>query len=379
LELTWVEISEESLAHNLSQFADRTKGSLLAPVVKSNAYGHGLVPVAQAVRRAGAHWLCVNALFEGRELRRNGIDCPVYVLGYVPPSDAGDVVAGDFRIVVYDAEVVKALSDAASACGRVARVHIKVETGNHRQGLPLEETLALADLIRSLPWVELEGISSHYADIEDTTDHSFARQQLSRFLAADEALRERGSPATIRSFSNSAATILWPETHFELVRIGVSLYGMWPSKETYVSALMRESRLPDLRPVMTWKTVIAQVKVVRAGEHVGYGRTFQATHDTVLAVLPIGYYDGYDRGLSNLAHVLIRGQIAPVRGRVCMNMTMVDVTDIPGTRAGEEVVLLGHSGQRSVTAEQLASWGNTINYEVTTRINERIPRIAACS
>ncbi|MBM4352405.1 MAG: alanine racemase, partial [Deltaproteobacteria bacterium] len=201
-----------------------------------------------------------------------------------------------------------------------------------------------------------------------------AQQQLARFRETCEALAAAGMPPRIRNFSNSAAAILWSETQFDLVRIGISAYGMWPSKETFVSAVILGRDKPQLRPALTWKTVVAQVKDVRSGEFVGYGRTFRTTHPTLLAVLPVGYYDGYDRGLSNLAHVLVNGQIAPVRGRVCMNMIMADVTDAGGVRAEDSVVLLGSDGEECVTAEQMASWAGTINYEVTTRINERIPR-----
>ena len=230
-------------------------------------------------------------------------------------------------------------------------------------------------MIRTLPGVHLEGISSHYADIEDTTDHTFAKEQLSRYREIDLALAADGHKLSVRSFSNSAATLLWPATHFELVRVGVSLYGMWPSKETLVSALLEKRNAPKLKPALTWKARIAQVKTVKAGEFVGYGRSFQATHETRLAVIPVGYYDGYDRGLSNLAHVLIDGRIAPLRGRVCMNMVMADVSDIPDAAPNGEVVLLGESNGSAISADQMAEWAHTINYEIPTRINDRIPRI----
>ena len=162
----------------------------------------------------------------------------------------------------------------------------------------------------------------------------------------------------------------------ELVRTGIACYGMWPSTEAYVAALMAGRALVQLRPALAWKTRIVQVRDVPAGEYVGYGRTFRTTHPTRLAILPMGYYDGYDRGLSNLAHVLVHGARAPVRGRVCMNITMVDVTHIPAAASGDEVVLLGSQGDERITAEQMAGWAGSINYEITTRINERIPRIA---
>ena len=374
MSLSWVEVSCSALTRNLARFRRIAPRSLLAPVVKANAYGHGLVFAAQTLVEGGADWLCVNAAFEAAQLRQNSIECPIYVLGHVPPSDCATIVGCRARVVVYAESTVLALSRCASSTGAIVPVHIKLETGNNRQGVRLEEALRLAAQANELPGVTFEGITSHYADIEDTTDHTFAKQQLSRFEQALTALAEAGMPPSIRSFSNSAATLLWNETHFELVRLGISVYGMWPSKETRISTVMLGRDPPELEPAMTWKTIVAQVKEVRPGDFVGYGRTFQATHPIRLAVLPIGYYDGYDRKLSNVAHVLIRGQIAPVRGRICMNMTMVDVTDIPGVTEGDEVVLLGRQGDNRVSAERLAEWSGTINYEVTTRINERIER-----
>jgi alanine racemase len=373
--LTWVEVSRSALLNNLAQFRKLAGTALVAPVVKANAYGHGLVLTARILAAGGADRLCINAAYEAELLRQAGIELPLLQLGYLSPAEAGQVAALDVAPVVYDPDVVRALAAAGRAAGRTLRVHLKVETGNNRQGLPLAQAVELARLIRSLPGIELEGLSSHYADIEDTTDHTYAKSQLARFNEAFAALTAAGVPPRIRNFSNSAAAILWNETHFELLRVGIATYGMWPSRETLVTAKALGRDKTDLAPALTWKTVVAQVKEVPPGDTVGYGRSFQTTRATRLAVLPVGYYDGYDRKLGGSGRVLVRGRIAPVLGRVCMNMIMVDVTDIPGVRAGEEVVLLGRSGQQEVSAERLAGWIGTINYEVTTRINDRIPRI----
>jgi alanine racemase len=374
MDLTWVDVSKSALQHNLRQFRAIAPRSLLAPVVKANAYGHGLLQCAIAFAEAGADWLCVNAVYEARVLREGGLRIPIYVLGYVARDEMDLLCDLECRTVVYNAESIRALSAAAVQRGSVMPVHIKLETGNNRQGLTAGDAVELGRLIHSLPGIELEGVSSHYADIEDTTDHSYAQHQLARFHDTCRALSEAGMAPRIRNFSNSAAAILWSETQFDLVRIGISAYGMWPSKETFVSAVILGRDKPQLRPALTWKTCIAQVKDVKPGEFVGYGRSFRTTHPTRLAVLPVGYYDGYDRGLSNLAHVLINGRIAPVRGRVCMNMIMVDVTDTGPVQPEDPVVLLGADGPECVSAEQMGGWAGTINYEVTTRINERIPR-----
>ncbi|MBP7125185.1 alanine racemase [Myxococcota bacterium] len=373
--LTWCEVSTGALAANLREFRSLVGPRCeLAVVVKSNAYGHGLVLASRAFRDAGADVLCVQDLWEAEALREAGIGSPVHVLGRVEPDQAPEAVALDVSLVVYDADLLRAL-DASTPPGRRTRIHLKVETGTHRQGVSLEEALALADLARSLRGVEVAGVASHFADVEDTTHHDFARRQMDLFREALEAVRGAGWPGARGDLANSAATILWPEAHLDRVRLGIGAYGMWPSAETRVSAAMIHRDQVSLRPALTWKSRIAQVKKIATGEFIGYGRTWRTPRPTLLAVIPVGYADGYDRGLSNLAHVLIRGQRAAVRGRVCMNMTMVDVTDIPGVVPGEEVVLLGSQGDETLTAERLAQWAGTINYEITTRIAESVPRV----
>ncbi len=375
-ENVWVEVSASALAHNASRFLSLlSDGCSLGAVVKANAYGHGILEAAVVFLDAGADWLCVNALYEADRLRSAGVQAPIYVMGYVSPEEAGDVVRLRCRVVVYREDVVRALDGAASATGAdPVPVHIKVETGNNRQGLSPTSARDLARLVRDLPGVTLEGLTSHYADIEDTTDHSYARRQLARFSEVVRDLSADTGPIPVLHFSNSAAAMLWPETHFDMIRPGISLYGMWPSKETYVSALVHGLNPLELRPALTWKTRIAQIKEIRTGESVGYGRSYRTTYPMRLAVLPVGYYDGYDRSLGNRAEVLVGGDPAPVRGRVCMNMTMVDVTHVRDAQPGQEVVLLGSGAEGAVSAERLAELSETINYEVTTRINERLPR-----
>jgi len=375
-ENVWVEVSRSALAHNAQRFLSiLSDGVSLGAVVKANAYGHGTLEAAQVFLDAGARWLCVNALYEVALLRDAGIDAPIYVMGYIAPADASEVVRLGCRVVVYRPDVGDSLDAAARAAGATpVPVHIKVETGNNRQGLSPSDSAALARRIRDLPGVTLEGLTSHYADIEDTTDHSYARDQLSRFRSVARDISEDLGPIPVLHFSNSAAAMLWPETHFDMIRPGISLYGMWPSKETYVSALVHGLNPLELRPALTWKTRIAQIKEVATGQSVGYGRSFRATHPMRLAVLPVGYYDGYDRRLSNRAAVLVGEDPAPVRGRVCMNMIMIDVTHVRDAAPDQEVVLLGTGAEGVASAERLAELSETINYEVTTRINERLTR-----
>ena len=376
-DLSWVEVDTDRLADNVAGFR-RLVGPdvLLAPTVKANAYGHGLVPAAQAFLRGGADWLCVNAVFEAQAVRQAGIEAPLYLLGPLPAeaTDARQALELGCRVVVHDAGPFDALVAAATEAAP-ARIHLKIETGTHRLGLAPAHALALAQRARSLPHVEIEGACSHFADVEDTTDHDFARSQRTIFERFVADCADAGVEPPMRHFSNTAATLLWPESHYDLVRLGIGAYGMWPSKETLVTAGIEGRRdAVDLRPALTWKTRISQVSPAEAGAFVGYGRTYRCTRDSRLAVLPVGYYDGYDRRLSNSAHVLVGGQRAPVRGRVCMNMTIVDVTHVDDAALGDEVVLLGAQGDEAITAEQLAGWIGTINYEVTTRIREGLPR-----
>jgi len=374
---TWCEVDRAALAGNVGAFRALVgREVLLAPAVKANAYGHGLTLAARAFLEGGADWLCVHALYEARELRGAGIDAPLHLLGPLDPGGAAEALSLGCRVVLYDPATLDALASAAGP-DRPARVHLKVETGTQRQGLPPAEALALGRRAAGLEHVEVEGACSHFANVEDTTDHTYARWQLAVFDEFLGAAAAAGLDLRLSHFSNTAAALLWPETWYDLVRLGIGAYGMWPSNETKVAAALA-GRLEAVRlvPALTWKTRIAQLKEVPAGEYLGYGLTYRCTHPTRIAVLPVGYYDGYDRRLSNQAHVLVAGRRAPVRGRVCMNLTMCDVTDVPEARVGDEVVLLGRSGEEVIPAELLAGWIGTINYEVTTRIHERVPRRA---
>jgi len=222
----------------------------------------------------------------------------------------------------------------------------------------------------------LEGLSTHFANIEDTLDASFANLQLSRLKDAISNLKRNGVNPQLVHCAASAGTILYPSTHFNMVRIGIALYGLWPSRETKIALALRKKKLV-LNPVLSWKSIVAQLKVVKAGDSVGYGRTWYAARKTKVAVIPIGYSDGYDRKLSGASRVLINGKFAPVIGRVAMNMIVVDVTGINKINIEDEVVLIGASRKESISAEELAERSGTINYEVVARINERIPRVLA--
>jgi alanine racemase len=255
----------------------------------------------------------------------------------------------------------------------MARVHLKIETGTNRQGIGLEDLPGFLSELAKMPGLEVEGAYTHFANIEDTLDPSFAESQTRKFKEALTILEKAGiRPSQIHA-SATAGTLLYPEMAFTMVRVGIGTYGIWPSRETQLAARERGKRL-TLSPVLTWKTRVAQVKHVQAGDYVGYGLTYRASHPMKLVVIPIGYYDGYDRKLSNSGRALIHGQHAPVIGRVAMNMTMLDVTDI-GAQPDDEVVLLGRQETAEIRAEELAEKIGSIPYEVVSRINPLIPRV----
>jgi len=374
---TWCEVSVEALRHNASTLRARLgAGSGLGVVVKSEAYGHGLDLVTLSLADLVEVFL-VHTIDEGLRVR-DLVDNRVVLVGAAPPAGLETAVRAGLEPTLTHRGAIEPLAAAAAEAGRTARVHLKLETGTNRQGMLAEELLGLARAISATDGVELAGISTHFADIEDTLDHSYARSQFASFSEMGRALAASGIGGVELHCANSAATLLWPETHGAFVRAGIAAYGLWPSRETWLSTILASARgdTPELRPAMTWVAELTQVKDVPAGSFVGYGRTHRMTSRSRLGVVAVGYADGYDRRLSNRAHMLLRGQRMPVVGRVCMNLTMADVSDVPDAAPGDRVVLLGPSGDERLAAEDLAGWIGTINYEVPTRVALDLPRVA---
>ncbi len=372
-ELVWVELDGEAPDHNLRELCKGLKkGTILCAVVKANAYGHGIKEMIPLL--PSADWFAVNSLEEGIELREMGEKRPILILGYVPLRALEEAILRNLDLTVYNRETLEALARLDFRGIGSARLHLKVETGTGRQGILPEEIEGFVEQLKTVEGVKLIGVSTHFANIEDTLNHDYAQQQLDRFRKVLDMMdRLKVKPDFIHTAATAAA-ILFLKTHFNLVRAGIGIYGLWPSRETYLSTLLGRRPIPDLKPVATWKTRIVQIKNLPEGSYVGYGCTYKATRPIRLAVLPVGYADGYDRKLGNTAYVLIRGKRAPVVGRVCMNLTMVDVSDIPEARLEEEVVLLGRDGEEKVSAETMAEWAGTINYEIVTRISPFLPR-----
>jgi len=335
-------------------------------VLKADAYGHGARRVARTVLHNGATWLGVACLGEAVELRQAGIGAPILNLGYTPPWQAREAVRHDVACTVFSVEVIQALARAARDLGKVATVHVKVDTGMGRLGVLPEEVLDLVRQISSMPGILLQGLFSHLA-AADEDDPSYTDLQLERLQSVVGALEAQGLRPPLVHIANSAAVLKHPASHYDMVRAGIVLYGLAPSAETPLPG--------GYRPAMSFKCQVAQVKDLPAGSLVGYGCAYRAERPIRIAVIPVGYADGFRRGPRNWGHVLVRGQFAPLVGRVCMDQSMVDVTAIPGVRQGDEVVLIGSQGERSLTAEDVAAQLGTINYEVVSEILARVPRV----
>jgi alanine racemase len=370
--LVWVELDSKAPDHNVKELRKNVRKEVLfCAVVKSNAYGHGVAQILKLL--PSADWFAVNSLEEGIELRELGVKKPVLLLGHVPLARLKEAARAHLRLTVYNRETLTALSRLNGGEDPVP-IHLNVETGTGRQGVPMEDLPSFVRHIQNTKNAVLEGVSTHFANIEDTLNHEYAEQQLTAFGEALSIIEKNVEKPRIVHTACTAAAILFPKTHFNMLRAGIGIYGLWPSRETYLSTLMGQLPVPDLRPVLSWKTRIAQIKTVKEGSYIGYGCTYKTTRETRLGVLPVGYADGYDRKMGNTAYVLVKGRRAPVIGRVCMNLCMIDVTDIPGVKLEDEVVLLGKSGPEAITAETMAGWASTINYEIVTRINPSLER-----
>lgn len=361
---SWIELDRERLLRNLETFRTRISGGALMAVVKANAYGHGAAVIAPFVRDH-IDWFGVDALEEAEALASLGK--PVLILGHTDASDAERVVEQGFRQVLFRRDVAEALSKAAVELGRPSKVHLKIETGLHRLGVGLHELEDWAVLLSGLEGIVVEGAYTHFADVEDPSS-SFFRDQLDRFAEALTLLRQHGIEPGVIHASPTAGVLLHEQEPLTLGRIGIGLYGIWPS-----AAAKDAAEALELHPVLSWKCRLAQAKTVTAGATVGYDLTYRAASDRRVGILPVGYFDGYDRGLSNRGFVLVGGRRASIVGRVAMNMCMVDVTGIDAAE-GDEVVLIGEQNGASITADEVAAWADTIAYEILARIHPSLPR-----
>ncbi|HEX8995471.1 MAG TPA: alanine racemase [Ktedonobacterales bacterium] len=368
---TWLEIDLGAIARN-TQRVKRIVGPETQVLVslKADAYGHGALRVARVALRNGASWLGVATVSEARPLRDAGVQAPILVFGYTPPWQAREAARLDLRATVYDLDSARALAQAAREQGRVARAHVKVDTGMARLGLRTEDIPGIVAFVRELratPGLEVEGIFTHFATA-DSLDQTYARRQLARFRETLDALAADGPLPPVIHAANSAALLTLPEARFTMARAGVAIYGLPPSEEI---------GLPDgFEPALAFRTLVAQVKWIPAGEGVSYGATYITDQPTRIATLPVGYADGFRRAPRNWGEVLIRGQRAPLLGRVAMDQCMVDVTHIPGVEQGDEVTLIGRQGEDELTAQAVAERLGTSAYEVVSSLLARVPRLS---
>lgn len=363
---TWIEISSSRLRSNLAEIQNCLGNqTLIACVVKANAYGHGIELISKMLTEFGVVFFCVDSMEEARKLTNLGIKHPTLIMGYLNPTEFS-FLEEPMRVCIYSKEALRLLEESGQNC----KIHLKLETGLNRLGFLESELPSILELIERNPHIKLEGAYTHYANVEDTLSSEFYNLQYSRF----QKLTENLPPSTIRHSCASAAALLHPKATQNMVRIGIALYGYYSSWQTLLS-LKERGQCPSLRPILKWKTRIAQVKEIKRGDRVGYGCTHEALTNGKIAILPVGYYDGYDRHYGMKTHVLIREQRAPIIGRIAMNMCTVDITHIPEALTGDEVVLLGSQGNVEVTAEELAEASQTIHYEVLTRISPHLPRI----
>jgi alanine racemase len=360
---TWVEINLQALKNNIKIIQTRTGAPLMA-VVKANGYGHGFIPITKAAEEVGVNWFGVARPRMAIKMREEGIQSNLLILGYICPERMAEMIHLDVSLTIWTQKQIKQVEDAAKSAARPARVHLLVDSGMGRLGCLPEKALSLAKNAHGSQWMQLEGLFSHLAraDEKDPTTTNIQRDVFNRVI---QDLNNQDLLPRIIHMANSAAALVHPETHFNLIRPGIVIYGLPPSQEV---------PLPDgIQPVLSWKTVLASVKNLPPNHGVSYGHQYTTSKNELIGVIPLGYADGYRRIPGN--QVLINGVKAPVIGRVCMDQCMVQLDGVPNPQVGDEVVLIGLQGDEEITADHLAQTWNTINYEVTCGIGSRVPRI----
>ena len=374
LRRTWAQIDLDAAGENIRQIkAHISPGTKLCATVKADCYGHGYEHMVAEMAAAGADWFAVSNLPEALQLRRRGVTQPVLILGYTPPEHAAVLALNDVSQTVFCGSYASALSAAAAAAGVQVNVHLKIDTGMGRLGFFYHDTaeddgaLDEAAAACRLPGLRPEGIFTHFSCADCGDGEAFTRLQYDLFLAAVEGLRARGVTFELRHCSNSAAILDYPEMHFDMVRAGIILYGLYPSADV-------KKTIP-LTPLMEVKTVVSMIKTVPPGTPFSYGRTAESEREMTVATVPIGYADGYPRALSNRAYMLINGQKAPVVGNVCMDQCMLDITGIPDVREGQTVTVFGRDHGAALPVETPAALTGTINYELICGLSRRVPRV----
>ncbi len=370
---TWIEIDRKAIVHNYTTFR-----SLISPttkmmgVVKSNAYGHNLIEFAQELEKLKVDYLAVDSVVEGIALRREGVKSPILILGYILPEMIVTAAANNLDITVSNLDYFKFLNKIRDLreIKKPIRVHIKVDSGMHRHGFQEKDIKKVISQIRKTKQIEVVGLYTHFASAKDPAFPKKTRSQIKIFKVWREAFIKASFKPLCHACA-TAGTILFPEAHFDMIRVGIGLYGIWPSAATMGFAQKKF----DLRPVLSWKTIVAEINNIKKGEGIGYDFTERLKRETKVAIIPIGYWHGFPRSLSGIGQVLINGQRAKVLGRVCMDIIMIDVTDIEKVRIGDEVTIIGQDGKEKMTADDITRMLYGSAYELITRINPLIKRI----
>ena len=365
--LTYIEVDLDAIAHNAQAIKAHIGPHVhLIAVVKANAYGHGMVEVARTALQHGASWLAVGRVDEGIALREAGITAPILVMGYSLPGDVEDAIARALTLTVADLASVETVSALARRLGRPIPVHVKVDTGMGRFGVLPDEVLSFVAEVSALPGVRIEGLYTHFA-VAELADKEYTWHQFRIFQKVRAELEAARYRIPVYHVANSAAMLDLPEMHLDAVRVGIALYGLPPSGEVAATV--------PLRPALSLKSHVARVRTLPAGSSISYGRTYITQRDTPVALIPVGYGDGYHRVLSNRGMVLINGRRAPIVGRICMDQFVVDISEVGPVELNSEVVLIGRQGDECITAEEVAAWAETINYEIVTGLSPRVPRL----
>jgi alanine racemase len=363
LHSTWATVDLGAIRHNVDYILNHSKTQVMA-IVKANAYGHGAVPVAQAALNAGATWCGVARVNEAMELRQAGLDCSILLLGYTPEARYKEMIAHRVSLTAWNIKQVENISAAASQLNQEASIHLKVDTGMSRLGIEASDVISLLEESAHLPNVRVEGLFTHFARAdEDDPTPTDAQEKLFHSLVTK--LKTAGIRVPLIHASNSAASLTRPSVYFNCVRLGIAMYGLHPSAK---------SRLPsEFRAALNWKSVLSQVKILPQGRGISYGHDYITSQKERIGTVPVGYADGFRRVSGN--QVLVRGRKVPVVGRVTMDQVMVQLDGVPDAKVGDEVVLLGEQDGTSITAEEIAGRWGTINYEVTSGISSRVPRV----
>lgn len=362
---TITEIDLDSIGYNVRQFKGIISDAELMAVIKADGYGHGAIEVAWEAIKNGATWLGVATAKEGIQLREAGLKIPVLVLGGITPEEIIDCNYNDIDVAVYSNNFLKQLDRYSGIFRRPLNIHLKIDTGMHRIGIQPKDLRFFAKELKDRKHMNTRGIFTHFPNAAG--DKEFSNQQIKEFMDCVNLAEEILGKVPYKHTANSAAAINLIESHFNLVRIGLGLYG-------YHDEVWLKEKL-ELRPALTWKTKITSIRKVKKGNRVGYGRTYMVDRDSKIATIPVGYADGYKRILSNNGFVLVKGRRVRIAGRVCMDQTMVDVTDVPGVCEGDEVILIGKQGNEEISMYEMCQWADTIPNDILVSIKDRVDRV----